>query len=89
MKLKNFGFDPWFEAHAPEFSLDGCGFARVSAVDRGSYLIKDESKEVPADLSGKLAYRIDSPMPLPRVGDWVTARYCNNDAAPIIHRVFP
>lgn len=89
MKLKNFGFDPWFEAHAPEFSLDDCGFARVSAVDRGSYLIKDESKEVPAELSGKLGYQIDSPVDLPCVGDWVTAQYYNNDTAAIIHRVFP
>ncbi|MFZ2634343.1 MAG: hypothetical protein WA081_20180 [Desulfosalsimonadaceae bacterium] len=89
MKLKNLGFDPWFEAHAPEFSSDGCGFARVSAVDRGSYLIKDESKEVPAELSGKLGYRIDSPADLPCVGDWVTAQYYNNDTAAIIHRVFP
>ena len=89
MKLKNFGFDQWFETHAPEFSLEDCGFARVSAVDRGSYLIKDESKEVPAELSGKLGYRIDSPADLPCVGDWVTVQYYNNDTAAIIHRVFP
>ena len=89
MKLSDFGFDPWFEAHAAELSLDGCGFARISAVDRGSYLIKDESREVPAELSGKLAYQMDSSVDLPCVGDWVTAHYHNNDTAAIIHRVFP
>jgi ribosome biogenesis GTPase len=89
MKLSDFGFDPWFEAHVPEFSLDGCGFARVCAVDRGSYLIRDESREVPAELSGKLAYQTESSADLPCVGDWVTARYHNQDAAAIIHRVFP
>ena len=88
MKLKPFGFNPWFKAPLSS-AWRVCGFTRVSFVGRASCPIKDESKEVPADLSGKLAYRIDSPMPLPRVGDWVTARYCNNDAAPIIHRVFP
>lgn len=68
--------------------MDGCDFARISAVDRGSYIIKDESREVPAELSGKLAYQIDSSVDLPCVGDWVTAQYYNNDTAAIIHRVF-
>ncbi len=89
MKLRDLGFDQWFEAHATGLSPDGCGFVRISAVDRGSYLIKDESREVPAELSGKLAYRIDSPLDLPCVGDWVTAQYYNDDTAAIIHQVFP
>ena len=89
MKLSDFGFDQWFEAHTTELSRDGCGFARISAVDRGSYLIKDESREVPAELSGKLTYQMDSSVDRPCVGDWVTAQYHNNDTAAIIHQVFP
>ncbi|RJP79496.1 MAG: ribosome small subunit-dependent GTPase A [Desulfobacteraceae bacterium] len=89
MKLKDLGFDQWFEAQAAALRMDGCGFARISAVDRGSYLIKDESREVPAELSGKLTYGIDSAVDLPCAGDWVTAQYYNNDTAAIIHRVFP
>jgi ribosome biogenesis GTPase / thiamine phosphate phosphatase len=89
MKLRNIGFDQWFEAHATDFHQDGCSFARVSAVDRGSYLIKNESREVPAELSGKLCYQIESPVDLPCVGDWVTAQYYNNDTAAIVHRVIP
>ncbi len=89
MKLSDFGFDEWFESRATELSLDGCGFARVSAVDRGSYLIRDESREVPAELSGKLSHQIDSSVDLPCVGDWVTAHYYDHDAAAIIHQVFP
>ena len=89
MKLSDFGFDEWFEAHTAELSRDGCGFARISAVDRGSYLIKDESREVPAALSGKLTYQIDSPVDRPCVGDWVTAQYHNHETAAVIHQVFP
>jgi len=89
MKLSDLGFDPWFEAQAAELSLDDCGFARVSAVDRGSYLVKDASREVPAELAGKLTYQMDSPVDLPCIGDWVTARYHDHDTAAIIHRVFP
>ena len=89
MRLSDFGFDQWFAAHTTALSREGCGFARVSAVDRGSYLIKDESREVPAELSGKLAHQIDRSVDLPCVGDWVTAHYHNNDTAAIIHQVFP
>ena len=89
MNLSDFGFDPWFEAHSTELGREGCGFARVSAVDRGSYLIKDASREVPAELSGKLVYRMDSPVDRPCVGDWVTAQYHNDDTAAVIHQVFP
>lgn len=83
------GFDQWFEAHSAEFRQEGCSFARISAVDRGSYLIKNESREVPAELTGKLSYQIGHSVDLPCVGDWVTANYYNNDTAAIIHQVFP
>ncbi len=86
MKLSELGFDQWFEAHI--FQEDS-GISRISAVDRGSYLIRNESGEVPAELSGKLSYRIENSDDLPCVGDWVTAQYYNDDMAAIIHRVFP
>lgn len=89
MKLEDLGFDQWFETHATELGMEGCGFARISAVDRGSYILKNEDRDVPAELSGKLAFQIDSPLDLPCVGDWVTAQYYNNGTAAIIHRVFP
>jgi ribosome biogenesis GTPase len=89
MKLRDLGFDQWFEAHSTEFHQEDCSFARISAVDRGSYLIKNEFGEVPAELTGKLSYQIESSVDLPCVGDWVTANYYDNDTAAIIHRVFP
>jgi ribosome biogenesis GTPase len=89
MKLKDLGFEQWFEAHSTELRQEGCGFARISAVDRGAYLIMNEAGEVPAELTGRLAYQIESSIDLPCVGDWVTAQYYNNETAAIIHRVFP
>lgn len=89
MSLRDLGFDQWFETHATGFSREGCGFARVAAVDRGSYLIRDESREVPAELAGKLSYQTDSSVDLPCVGDWVTAQYHSSDTAALIHEVFP
>lgn len=89
MKLSDLGFDQWFEENVTSSRDEGCSIARISAVDRGSYLIRDEQKEVPAELSGKLSYRTGNPVDLPCVGDWVTARYHNDGAAAIIHGVLP
>jgi ribosome biogenesis GTPase len=88
MKLIDLGFDQWFEAHITPLHEDDRTIARVSAVDRGSYLIRNESKEVPAELSGKLSYETENSVDLPCVGDWVLAQYYNDGAAAIIHRVF-
>ncbi len=58
-------------------------------MDRGSYLVRDEAREIPAELSGRLSYRIESPADLPCVGDWVTVRYHNDDTEAIIQTVLP
>ncbi|MBI5550856.1 MAG: ribosome small subunit-dependent GTPase A [Desulfobacterales bacterium] len=89
MKLSDLGFDPWFEAHAVEMPPEHSGLARIAAVDRGAYRIKDASREVPAELAGKLSYQIESPVELPCVGDWVNVQYYNDDTSAIIHRVLP
>lgn len=89
MKLSNLGFDQWFEAHISEFLQEEGGIARISAVDRGSYLIRNESSEVPAEIAGRLSYQIENPVELPCVGDWVTVQYHNDGTAAIIRRVFP
>ena len=89
MKLSDLGFDPWFEKHISDLHQVGRGIARISAVDRGSYLTRNENGEVPAELAGKFSYQIESPVELPCVGDWVTVQYYNDDTAAIIHGVFP
>ncbi len=89
MKLRDLGFDQWFETHTGELHQAGRGIARISAVDRGSYLIRNATREIPAELAGRLAYQIGNPVDLPCVGDWVTVQYYNDDMAAIIHEVFP
>jgi ribosome biogenesis GTPase len=89
MKLSDLGFDQWFEEHISELHQVDRGIARISAVDRGAYLIRNETGEVPAELAGKFFYQIESSVELPCVGDWVTVQYYNDDAEAIIHGVFP
>jgi ribosome biogenesis GTPase len=89
MKLIDLGFDPWFEAHVADMRQEDQGIARVSAVDRNSYIIRNELREIPAELAGKFYFRVESPDKLPCVGDWVTVQYHNDGASAIIHGVFP
>ncbi|TAN42116.1 MAG: ribosome small subunit-dependent GTPase A [Nitrospirae bacterium] len=89
MNLKDLGFDQWFETHYNALRRDDYDIARVSAVDRGSYLIKNELREVPAELAGKFHFRTKSPVDLPCAGDWVTVQYHNDNTEAIIHGVLP
>ena len=89
MKLSDIGFDQWFQEHVSDLRQVGHGVARISAVDRGSYLIRNELGEIPAELAGKFYFKVESSVDLPCVGDWVTVQYHNDDAAAIIHGVFP
>ena len=88
-KLSDIGFDQWFQSHVSDLRQEGRGIARISAVDRGSYLIRNQTREVPAELAGKFYFQVESPVDLPCVGDWVTVQYHSNDTAAIIHGVFP
>ncbi len=89
MKLSDMGFDQWFQSRVSDLGKEARDIARVSAVDRGSYLVRNETKEVPAELAGKFYFQVKSSVDLPCVGDWVTVQYHSNDTAAIIHEVFP
>ncbi|MBU1564719.1 MAG: ribosome small subunit-dependent GTPase A [Proteobacteria bacterium] len=89
MKLNDMGFDQWFQLHGSALRQEGLDIARISAVDRGSYLIRNLTREVPAELAGKFYFQAESSIDLPCVGDWVTVQYHNNDTEAIIHEVFP
>ena len=89
LKLRDIGFDRWFEMRAKELYQENRSVARVSAVDRGSFLVLNGRSEVPAELAGKFYFQVDSSVDLPCVGDWVFVQYHSDDTAAIIHEVFP
>lgn len=83
------GLPRCFEDEARELCGSDAAVARVTAVDRGRYLIRDEHGETPAELTGKLLHATGSAADLPCVGDWVCARYLDSKSHAIIHRVLP
>lgn len=89
MELTDLGYDPWFQDCLADKQQSDLQVARVSAVDRGRYLIRNEAGEVSSELLGKLRFSAQSSSELPCVGDWVLAQYHNAGASGIIHWVFP
>ncbi len=89
MELKTLGFDQWFEDKRSEALRPDCTAARVTAVHRDSYLVRNENSEVFAELAGSFIYSADSSMDLPSVGDWALVQYHNDDTLAIIHGLLP
>ena len=79
----------WFEDQARELCGPETSAARVTAVDRGRYLIRDEHGETSAELTGRFLYAAGSATDLPCVGDWVCARYLDARSHATIHHVLP
>ena len=88
-KLKNLGFKTQFLDQVDAAKLIDHAVARVTAVNKDSYTIDKGNGDVPAEVTGKLMYSVESPMDLPATGDWVIARFYDNDALAIISEVLP
>jgi ribosome biogenesis GTPase / thiamine phosphate phosphatase len=89
MELHDLGFTPWFQEKQPALQLPHCRVARVTAVDRDSYLVRNETCEVLAEVTGNFLYSAESELDLPAVGDWAVVQYHNADTFAIIHALFP
>ncbi len=89
MNLHDLGFSPWFQAQQDALFKPDLRIARVSSVNKNSFLVRNETCEVFAELVGSLAFNIETPLDMPTVGDWVTVQYHNNESFAVIHGVFP
>lgn len=89
MTLQSLGLDPGSadaarERCGPDFSV-----ARITAVDRGRYLVRGEAGEVPAELTGKFLHLAETSAELPCVGDWVCVQYRDGGTQASIHQLLP
>jgi ribosome biogenesis GTPase len=89
MELAAIGFDHWFEQHSTDVLQPGHRIARVTAVDRGAFLIRSQDAETPAELAGKFRFAVDSAADLPCVGDWVCVQRHPSGGPALIHGVLP
>jgi ribosome biogenesis GTPase len=89
MQLTALGFDDWFRERSAPLLQEGQGLARVIAVDRGAFLVRDQDGESPAELAGKLRFGMASALDMPCVGDWVCVQRPASGGAAVIHSVVP
>lgn len=89
MELEKMGFDDWYREKQSQRKRPDCSPARVTAVDRDSYLIRNETDEIRAELAGNVLFTADSGIDLPCVGDWVLVQYYDAGTFAIIHEVLP
>jgi len=89
MTLVDLGLDHDWSSEAIQRCGPDSSIARVTAVDRGRYLIRGEADDVPAELTGKFLHLAESAVELPCVGDWVCVQYRDGGAQASIHQVLP
>jgi len=89
MKLSDLGFDAWFEEKLQACEHTDQDVARVTAVNKDGFLIRNEDIEVPAQLTGKLMYSAESKDDLPTVGDWVLISSTDDRSHATINGVLP
>ncbi len=89
MDLTTLGFDAWFEDQAAQILQKGQHIARVTAVDRGAFLVRPGDEEWHAELSGKLRFGAESVLDLPCTGDWVCVQEPVSGGPAIIQAVLP
>jgi ribosome biogenesis GTPase len=89
MELTELGLDSGLAEQASQLCGSGQRLARVTAVDRGRYVVRDEFGDVPAETTGKFLYHAASAVDMPCVGDWVCVQYHDADTFASIHDVVP
>lgn len=87
--LERLGFDAWFRDRQPKASQPGCSPARVTAVDRDRYLVRDAEGEIPTEVSGAFRFSVDSSLDLPCVGDWASVELHDARRLAILHALYP
>jgi len=89
MTLQDLGFDRWFEEKRAASPRKDLALARVTAVHRDGYLVRNERAEIFAEVAGRLQFEAASGLDWPCVGDWVFVDFYNNETLAIIQEVLP
>lgn len=85
--IEELGFDKWFQDNVNSERLEGLEIARVIAVHKDSYTITNGKNDVFAELVGRMLYGAVSPIDYPAVGDWVLAKFYDENTFSIIHEI--
>jgi ribosome biogenesis GTPase len=89
MSLDDLGFDAHFRTETEALAIEGATPARVTAVDRDRWIVRDAEGEMPAELAGRLRFASDDSLSLPCVGDWALVQPVDARRMAVLHAVLP
>jgi len=89
MELIDLGFNDWFQRKRKELGKHSHSVARVTAVNKDNYLVRNEGGEALAEVTGGFMFSTETSMEFPVVGDWAFVEYYNSNTLAIIHDLFP
>ncbi len=89
MELFDLGFNDWFQRKQQESGKPDYDIVRVTAVNRDNYLVRSETGEALAELSGDLMFRAGMKEDFPAVGDWAQVQLFNDASLAIIYDLLP
>jgi ribosome biogenesis GTPase / thiamine phosphate phosphatase len=89
MKINRLGFDNWFSDRVDSTKFCGFDIARVTAVNKESFHIRNNNNDVFAEVTGKMLFSTDDSLNFPTVGDWVYAQFYDNESFAVIHDIIP
>jgi len=89
MNLEKLDLNPWLKDKLDPAKLHDYRIARVTAVNKDNFILKNEKNEVFAELTGKFLFNVESSLDTPTVGDWVYVQYFDDDSFAVIHELVP
>ncbi|MBE0638926.1 MAG: ribosome small subunit-dependent GTPase A [Bacteroidales bacterium] len=88
MKLEDFGYNDKLQQLRVENNLSGFEIGRVIAEHKERYIVKTESGEYEAEITGNLRFSAKSRIDFPAVGDWVALTTYDAEFS-VIHKILP
>ncbi|MFA5404130.1 MAG: ribosome small subunit-dependent GTPase A [Ignavibacteria bacterium] len=88
MELGYLGYSEDLEKFRIENNLTDFEVGRITQEHKERYIVKTETNEYEAEITGNMRFTAESRTDFPAVGDWVALTVCDSDFA-VIHKIYP
>jgi ribosome biogenesis GTPase len=88
INLKDIGYSDYFEDNRKRVTDNNLSPARIIAEHKELYILRNETSELSAKITGKMMFTASSREDYPAIGDWVLIKILDEKQA-IIHEILP
>jgi len=89
MDFTELGYCDWYQTNLSKLDEIKADLARIIAINKNSYIIRNEEKEFIAKIPYKMKFNAISNLELPAVGDWVKVDTNVKNSTPVIKEIYP